>query len=97
MAFKLSPLMRKYNALRRAKTALCAGKKTQTEVKKVMKTYVDAAVKAGQTKAEATKKANAVLKSKCSVSAKPKAKRKPAAKRKAVAGPGAKPLRQNAG
>ncbi len=68
MASTQSPLMRKYNALRAAKRLNCAGKKTQEDVKKAASAYVTAAVKKGQTKAEAEKKARAVMRAGCKMS-----------------------------
>lgn len=62
---KISPLMRKYNAIKKAKSRNCNGKATVAQVKKAANTYITAAVKKGQTRAEATKKANAITKRKC--------------------------------
>lgn len=72
--------MRKWNALRRMKTKSCQGRATMAQVNEAKKTYVEAAMKKGQTSAEATAKANKVVNGKCSVPAvsgpKGKAKRK---------------------
>lgn len=64
----LSPLMKKYNALRKAKRLNCEGKKTKTDVKKVADAYIAAAIKKGQDKKEAEKKARAVMNGGCKMS-----------------------------
>ncbi len=69
MASTLSPLMRKYNALRTAKRLNCAGKKTATQLKAVAAAYVKAAVAKGQPKAEAERKARKVVTGGCTVAA----------------------------
>ena len=65
---KLSPLQRAYNRMRSSKAKLCQGKSTKAIVKQNAAAYVRAAIKAGQTKAEATKKANRVVNGGCSMS-----------------------------
>lgn len=62
--------MRKFNALRRLKGKNCEGKATATQVNAAKSTYVQAAVKKGQTNAEATAKANRVINGKCPVAPK---------------------------
>jgi len=62
---KISPLMRKYNALKKKKSQNCNGKATAADVRKVAKIYIEAAIKKGQTRKEATKKANAITNRKC--------------------------------
>jgi hypothetical protein len=69
--------MRKFNALRRMKTKACAGKATATDLNKAKSTYVDAAVKKGQTKAEANAKAERIINGKCSMTKVSGPKRKP--------------------
>ncbi len=59
--------MRKFNAVRRIKKQNCEGKKTAAELNAAIKTYVEAAVKKGQTKAEAQAKADKVKNSGCPV------------------------------
>jgi len=73
----LSPLMRKFNALRRMKAKACAGKATATDLTRAKSTYVDAAVKKGQTSADATAKANRVINGKCAMTKVSGPKRKP--------------------
>lgn len=73
---KISPLMRKYNALRRKKKAYCSGKATKADVNKAATAYINAAVKKGQSKVEATKKANRVRNSGCKMSSVAGTKRK---------------------
>jgi hypothetical protein len=62
---KISPLMRKYNAIKKTKSKNCAGKATAADVKKKAKAYIDAAVNKGQTRTEATRKANAITNRSC--------------------------------
>lgn len=62
---KISPLMRKYNAIKKIKAKNCDNKATAAQVKKVAKTYIDAAIKKGQTRKEATRKANAITTRAC--------------------------------
>lgn len=62
---KVSPLMRKYNAVKKMKSKNCDGKATIAQVRKAADAYVKAAVNKGQTRAEATKKANAITNRKC--------------------------------
>lgn len=90
MPITLSPLMRKYNAMRRAKTAFCAGKKTKAELNKFVSAYVVAAVAKGQTKADAQKKANKVINGKCTVKPIAGAQKRKTAKRKTTRTVGAK-------
>lgn len=59
--------MRKFNALRRVKKMNCLGKKTATDLNSAKKTYVDAAIKKGQTRSEAEAKANKVINGKCTL------------------------------
>ncbi|MEL6275537.1 MAG: hypothetical protein AAFU03_10585 [Bacteroidota bacterium] len=65
----LSPLMKKYNAVKKAKTKYCAGKITKASLNKTVKSYVDAAVKKGQKKSEAKAKAGRIVRGKCSATA----------------------------
>ena len=60
-----------YQGLQRKKKSHCAGRTTATEVKKAASAYVSAAVRGGQSKAEATRKANAVLSRACGIASKP--------------------------
>jgi hypothetical protein len=62
---KISPLMRKYNAIKKMKSKNCDGKATVAQVKKAANTYITAAVKKGQKRSEATKKANAITNRRC--------------------------------
>lgn len=73
---RTSPLLSKYRALQRAKKSLCEGKATKTKVKSASTAYVKAAVAAGQTKTEATRKADRVLKQGCSMTSSIAGKRK---------------------
>ena len=66
---KISPLMRKYNRVKKVKSRNCAGKASAADVKKAAKSYIDAAVKKGQTRKEATRKANAITTRACGVGA----------------------------
>lgn len=67
-ATKQSPLLRSYRALQKEKRKYCEGKSTKADVDKKAKSYIDRAVKSGQTKTEATKKANRVKSGGCSMS-----------------------------
>lgn len=60
-----TPLQRAYNVLKKEKTKNCNGKASTKDVRAKAKTYIDRAIKAGQTRAEATKKANAITNRKC--------------------------------
>lgn len=62
---KMSPLMRKYNAIKKVKSKNCNGKATAADVKRIAKIYIDAAVKKGQTRKEATRKANKITNKGC--------------------------------
>lgn len=66
MSRKTSVLQRTYNRLRTEKSKFCRGTRTKAQVKTVANRYVKAAVRAGQTQAEARKKANRVLHGGCS-------------------------------
>lgn len=76
---KLSPLMRKYNTLRKRKSSFCEGRVNKKSVKDAAKSYIDAAVKNGQSKTEATKKANRILNAGCKTTS---AKKRKATKRR---------------
>lgn len=60
-----SPLQVAYSNLSKVKALQCAGRAKATDVNKAKKTYVERAVKAGQSKTEATAKANRVLRKAC--------------------------------
>jgi hypothetical protein len=62
---RIAPLMRKYNAIKKKKSQNCDGKATAADVKRVAKIYIDAAIKKGQTRAEATRKANKITNKGC--------------------------------
>ena len=64
-----SALQSAYAGLTKTKSAFCKGKKTKSDVKKAKAKYISAAVKKGQTRAEATKKANRVMDRGCKMSA----------------------------
>ena len=72
----------KYRTLRKKKKMHCAGKTTKTELNKAKSAYVTAAVKGGQTKAEATKKANKVVNAGCKLASMAGTRKKAAPKRK---------------
>lgn len=75
--------LKKFQAIQRKKKAVCAGRAKKADLNKVVKTYVDAAVKGGQTKAEATAKANRIVNRKCSIAAKPSKASKPRSRARA--------------
>lgn len=60
-----SPLQTAYTSLIRKKARQCAGKASASDVAKAAKTYIARAVKAGQSKSEATRKANKVKNKGC--------------------------------
>ena len=60
-----SPLQSAYNGLKKVKTRNCNGKATISDVRAKAKVYITRAIKAGQTRKEATKKANAITNRKC--------------------------------
>lgn len=64
--------LKKFQALRKKKTSVCAGRAKKSDLTKAANAYIAAAVKGGQTKTEARAKANRVINGKCSVSARPK-------------------------
>lgn len=79
------------------KKKYCAGAALKSDVKKAETAYVSAAVKNGQTKAEAQKKANRVLKSGCSMTANIAGKKQASATtRKRKTTTAAKPRRRTA-
>ncbi len=64
---RTSPLLNSYRKLQSTKKRYCQGKVTAAAVDKAAKVYITRAEKAGQTKAEATRKANRVKKGGCSM------------------------------
>lgn len=67
--------LKKYQALRKKKKSVCAGRAKKSDLTKAANAYITAAVKGGQTKTEARAKANKVINGKCTLSAKPRTRK----------------------
>lgn len=84
MAQKVSPSLRAYRNLQKAKKQFCAGKVAKSAVKAQASNYVTSAVAAGKTKGDAEKTARKVMNSGCKMTSAITGRKKKTTTRKAT-------------